>query len=447
MDLHLTLHAWEIKYKSSPSRTHDPHAHAVEKDFAFMKRNVDHLKQLAEYGIQTYTSDQQLKLDPQFLTIHYNEVLGGGGFSKVYGGTYQGKRVAVKHVFRVVSVDVTAQEGMSEEERFQILMNEVRREAAILHRLQPSPHTIAVFGVCVKDKKACLVMEPASTSLAGKLCSQTLFTWQEKMILLRDIALALNYMHSCLFIHRDLKPANILIDDNGHARIADVGGSASTVSIAIRPTVYTPEYTPSVPVSSFSSDIYAFGKVLEKISQGYMPPALELQDSNIGSQPSYISDASRDASQPTTPNTERMEAAHMIAFSEAQTSTTFLEPSKIRYGAKLADYFPNEPSETDAVLPPTAIDGHLDNGDSSSAAADAITHGVMQMVVNHALSPQSEEQNTDPNMESEEKEDRVAAAMRAGDKAPASALDRDLQGVELSDRVRGMYCRIRMSRA
>lgn len=40
--------------------------------------------------------------------------------------------------------------------------------------------------------------------------------------LAHDVAQGLAYLHP-LVIHRDLKPSNILLDDQGHAKIADFG--------------------------------------------------------------------------------------------------------------------------------------------------------------------------------------------------------------------------------
>src|ERR1700680_571421 len=41
--------------------------------------------------------------------------------------------------------------------------------------------------------------------------------------LVQEIAEALHYAHAQGVVHRDIKPANILVDDNGHGKIADFG--------------------------------------------------------------------------------------------------------------------------------------------------------------------------------------------------------------------------------
>ncbi|KAJ3038423.1 hypothetical protein HDV00_000611 [Rhizophlyctis rosea] len=271
MDLHNELHTWEQQFEITEA-AHDPASQIAEKDFGFMRKNVEHLNLLLRSGqdIQTQMQGLHLELNPDHLSIKYDNPRGGGGFARVYGGTYQGRPVAVKQISGGVSAELQPP-GITPDEQLAILIKEARREVAILYKLQPSPHTIAVYGSCIKDGKACVVMEPAVTSLAAKLAASGFRTW--------------NYMHSCQLIHRDLKPANILIDQHGAARIADVGVAASTASIVHRPAAYTPGYAPSIPSPTFGSDIHAFGKVMEDIGQGYMPaPSAIVKDACLKQQ-------------------------------------------------------------------------------------------------------------------------------------------------------------------
>ncbi|KAJ3036896.1 hypothetical protein HDV00_002239 [Rhizophlyctis rosea] len=276
MNIHLDLHQFETELDISTGN-HDQKAENAEKDFAFMKKNVRFLSAVAgggSAGMHAENAAATLELDPNHLMIKRDQRLGGGGFAHVFAGTYQGRSVAVKHILKSLDAEFY-QVDLLEEERMKILVREARRESHILYKLQPSPHTIGVHGWCVKEKAVCVVMEPAVTSLAGKLGAGNTMTWWAKMVLLRDIALCLDYMHSCQLIHRDLKPGNILIDKDGRARIADAGGAASSFSVAYQPTAYTPHYAPTTPTSAFSNDIYAFGRILEDVAQGPLPPALQ----------------------------------------------------------------------------------------------------------------------------------------------------------------------------
>ncbi|KAJ3034684.1 putative protein serine/threonine kinase [Rhizophlyctis rosea] len=276
---HMELHAELCNYEEEfdiPVAPPDPTSETAEKDFEVMKKNVQMLTFVIRSGLAlSADATVDLKLNPEFLVVDYKQPLGGGGFAKVFGGTYQRRAVAVKQIFRSLltgSETPMAGDGKGLDD----LMEEARREALILYKLQPSPHTITAYGYCEKEGNVCIVLEAASGSLLGKLVSATNISWEEKMVLIRDIALGLDYMHSCQLVHRDFKPANILIDKTGKARIADVGGAASMASIHHRPTAYTPAYAPTTLTSPFSSDVYAFGKIIEDIAQGYLPIPLQL---------------------------------------------------------------------------------------------------------------------------------------------------------------------------
>ncbi|KAJ3040916.1 hypothetical protein HDV00_010127 [Rhizophlyctis rosea] len=222
LDLHHELHTLENLFGITRSNT-DAGSQNAEQAYLSMKKSTELLNVLIRSGIKVDLEELHLELDPSQLEIRYDKLLGGGGFAKLH------------------------KSDLTEDERATILAREARREVAMLYNSQPSPHMISVYGLCMKDNKPCVVMEPAEMSLASKLAKSRNLTWWDKMVLLRDIALALDYMHSCQLIHRDLKSANILICKNGRARIADVGGAASTASVAYRPAAYTPGYAPSIP--------------------------------------------------------------------------------------------------------------------------------------------------------------------------------------------------------
>ncbi len=60
------------------------------------------------------------------------------------------------------------------------------------------------------------------------LIEQGLYNDEEKVwCLLREILQGLNHIHEQGMIHRDLKPGNVLIDRDGHAKLADFGLATS----------------------------------------------------------------------------------------------------------------------------------------------------------------------------------------------------------------------------
>ena len=76
-----------------------------------------------------------------------------------------------------------------------------------------------------EKENVCLIMELAK---GGNLhqrindTSRSRLCYMEVLQLAHDVAEGLAYLHPSV-IHRDLKPSNILLDEQGHAKIADFG--------------------------------------------------------------------------------------------------------------------------------------------------------------------------------------------------------------------------------
>ena len=67
----------------------------------------------------------------------------------------------------------------------------------------------------------------SSSSLSSALAlSSRLIDLQAKLTVALDVARGMQYLHNLRqpIIHRDLNSHNILLDDNGHAVVADFGG-------------------------------------------------------------------------------------------------------------------------------------------------------------------------------------------------------------------------------
>lgn len=102
----------------------------------------------------------------------------------------------------------------------------------------------------------------------------------------RDISSAMAYVHSVDIIHRDLKADNILIDQNGNAKVADLG-LAREVDINMTRMAGTPKWyiirysiltrpreAPEVIEGlnySTPADVYSFGMVLFEMCAGQEP--------------------------------------------------------------------------------------------------------------------------------------------------------------------------------
>ncbi|TNN80443.1 Mitogen-activated protein kinase kinase kinase 10 [Liparis tanakae] len=158
-------------------------------------------------------------LEIDFSELVLNEVIGAGGFGKVYKGVWGREEVAVKAARQDPDEDISATAEC------------VRQEARLFWMLR-HPNIISLRGVCLREPNLCLVMEYArggalNRELAGKkVPPKVLVNWAVQ------IATGMDYLHNQAFvpiIHRDLKSSNITTEDRRHIGQQSLGNNAITL--------------------------------------------------------------------------------------------------------------------------------------------------------------------------------------------------------------------------
>lgn len=133
-----------------------------------------------------------------FSELELEEVIGVGGFGKVYRGLWRGQEVAVKAARQDPDEDI------------HVTLENVRQEAKLFWLLKHE-NIVTLKGVCLEIPNLCLVMEYAKGGslnrvLAGrKIRPDVLVDWAIQ------IARGMNYLHNKApvpLIHRDLKSSN-----------------------------------------------------------------------------------------------------------------------------------------------------------------------------------------------------------------------------------------------
>ncbi|CAO2833524.1 unnamed protein product [Amaranthus hypochondriacus] len=194
-------------------------------------------------------------------------LLGEGGFGRVYKGFIDKQAVAVKHLDR---------NGFQGNREFlvEVLM------LSLLH----DPHLVNLVGYCAEGPQRVLVYEyMAKGSLEDHLLDLQPTTkpldWKTRMKIAEGAARGLEYLHEVAdppVIYRDFKASNILLDENFNPKLSDFGlaklgptGDETHVSTRVMGTYgyCAPEYACTGQLTT-KSDVYSFGVVFLEIITG-----------------------------------------------------------------------------------------------------------------------------------------------------------------------------------
>ncbi len=197
--------------------------------------------------------------------------LGAGGMGQVVLAQDDalGRRVAIKTLTPALTASPDARQ------RFR---REARTLAAVDH-----PGIVQVFSYGEAAGVAYLVMEYVEgESLAERMARGGALSAAESLRLTREIATALAAAARRGVIHRDVKPANVLLDGDGHVRVADFGlarsverhaadsGSTTAGTILGSPHYMSPEQARGLDLD-VRTDMYALGIVLYEMLRGTRP--------------------------------------------------------------------------------------------------------------------------------------------------------------------------------
>ncbi|XP_052135224.1 LRR receptor kinase SERK2-like isoform X2 [Oryza glaberrima] len=208
----------------------------------------------------------------QIATNNFSEqnVIGRGGFGKVYKGALKGphgRKVAVKRLS-----EVEKPEGEI------AFLREVQMISIAVHK-----NILRLIGFCTTPTERLLVypyME--NLSVASRLrdikLNEPALDWPTRVRIALGAARGLEYLHEHCnpkIIHRDVKAANVLLDGNFEAVVGDFGlakmidKERSTVTTKICGTTghIAPEYL-QTGRSSVKTDIFGYGVMLLEIVTG-----------------------------------------------------------------------------------------------------------------------------------------------------------------------------------
>ena len=130
--------------------------------------------------------------------------------------------------------------------------------------------------------------------------------WQEAVRCGIEIARGLSAIHGAGLVHRDLKPENVLLDESGHAKVADFGlvaqdGGAQRLTLTGEllgtPEYMAPEQSESAKAVDHRADLYSLGALLYALLVGRPPfegRAFELIAKHVTAKPRAPSELVKD---------------------------------------------------------------------------------------------------------------------------------------------------------
>ncbi|CAK7336521.1 unnamed protein product [Dovyalis caffra] len=219
-----------------------------------------------QYGSHRFSYKELLEATKGFSE---SELLGKGGFGKVYRGVLPVSNVQ----FAVKRISHNSKQGMKE------FVAEIGTIGQLRH-----PHLVRVLGYCRGKEELLLVYDyMPKGSLDKFLYSKTkvILNWNQRFKIIKDVALALTYLHeewAEVIIHRDIKASNVLLDGELNAKLGDFGlarcskheRDLQTTHVAGTLGYIAPELARSGKPTP-STDVYAFGAFCLEVACGRRP--------------------------------------------------------------------------------------------------------------------------------------------------------------------------------
>ncbi|KAK3447083.1 hypothetical protein EUGRSUZ_A02679 [Eucalyptus grandis] len=206
--------------------------------------------------------------DLQIRTSNFSQLIGTGGFGRVYKGSLaDGTLVAVKKLDRVLP------HGEKE------FITEVNTIGSMHHM-----NLVRLCGYCSEESHRLLVYEFMKNGSLDKWIFPSfslrdrLLDWQTRFQIAIGMAQGIAYFHEqCRnrIIHCDIKPENILLDENFCPKVSDfglaklMGREHSHVMTMVRGTrgYLAPEWVSNRPIT-VKADVYRYGMLLLEIVGG-----------------------------------------------------------------------------------------------------------------------------------------------------------------------------------
>ncbi len=195
-------------------------------------------------------------------------IIGQGGMSAVY-------RAYQEELDRDVAIKILSDQLAHDPNYIKRFQSEAKMAASLEHA-----HIVPVYDFGVQDDLSYVAMRLLRSTLTDKMYATQVMSMSDVLVMLEQVAKALDYAHSKGIVHRDVKPSNIMFDDSNTAYLVDFGIAKATQQTdtgltAEHMVLGTPSYMPpelwrgESPIGA--SDQYALAVLVFQVLTGELP--------------------------------------------------------------------------------------------------------------------------------------------------------------------------------
>ena len=191
--------------------------------------------------------------------------IGSGSFGTVY-------KVIEKSTNQLFAMKSLSKAYLKKKEMLKYAVSEIKIMKKLTH-----PFILFLHSAFETTTNLYLFLEFCGGGDLEALLEKSKIPYSVAKLIICEIILGLEFIHSVEIIYRDLKPSNILIDSAGHIRLADFGlatiydNSCQIVSTLVgSPAYIAPEIVASEKFNK-SCDLYSLGVVIHEILTSKLP--------------------------------------------------------------------------------------------------------------------------------------------------------------------------------
>ncbi|CAM9400373.1 unnamed protein product, partial [Heterosigma akashiwo] len=178
----------------------------------------------------------------------------------------------------------------------------VQNERLIMTSMGKHPFVVQLHFAIKQGRHAYFVMDFAAGGDLYTLLRKHRIKNRDLLFYASEVLLALKHIHSRRIVHRDLKPENLLVDPEGHVKLADFGlakvlplGCNGTQTLCGTEVYAAPEMFSCTRPYSYPVDYWQFGAFVYELFCGqgpfYSRQPRELILNGQYSVPEYVPDA------------------------------------------------------------------------------------------------------------------------------------------------------------